>query len=198
VKKAGRPSKYTSEELIKLIDVYYVKILGKKISISDLEKEYNIPRHIWRDNKVTYTHIKELNELPILVENKSKEITLLPSISELVNSNYGSKSRLIAAFKHYDELLHDLLRKAILAEECQIENDKLKEEISVLKEELRECKERADELYERLKLASVSSNSLRLQHKLKVKTMVIENERIDERTVCSDFNILKEKFPELF
>lgn len=84
---AGRKPKHNISELKNKINKYTEKYPNKKIRLSNLEKEFNIERHIWRDNKELSNYIEEIN--------KENSIYNIEELSEIIDKNINNKDKLL-------------------------------------------------------------------------------------------------------
>lgn len=93
----------TYEELVEKLNLFCQLHPNGKITLSALERETNIPRYVWRDNKKIKALIDSLNVSNNATLPKSESIEL-PSAYDLVTTNYDNKDRLI-------EVVSDLLNE---------------------------------------------------------------------------------------
>lgn len=195
---AGRPAKYTYTILKQNLINFLEDHKGGKITYTALSKGTIIPYHIWRDNKDIQKDINKANELFILPLDYSKEINLLPSVSDFIETNYGNKQNLIHGLLLYNKILNDLAENAKLVELIKSENFKLKNEITTLKQQLNNYEEQIFKKRNLLKKIAIKYTNLEFVKILKIKKDVISAEIRNEKSVSTNLDDLKEVFPEIF
>lgn len=102
----GRPQIYTDEYLDEKLNEYIKKFPDKLISYPDLEKETDVPRHIWKYRKAEI--IRSYNKNRILKSPESSGRVMLPSADDIM-VRYGDKPELL---KSYIGRLLELVAKA--------------------------------------------------------------------------------------
>lgn len=95
-KKVGRPKKYDTSVLEKILLKYASENTGGKITVGKLVKYSGLPIQAWRFNDDIKKMIKELNEPQYVIGVDTEELKTipLPSAEDIVNANYKNKDRL--------------------------------------------------------------------------------------------------------
>lgn len=88
MKTDGRPPKYTDEELLLELKKFRVAHPNQKIRIVDLERETDIPAHIWKYRLKNY--IKDLNDKTIDARVPKTESFDLPSAHNMTENCMGN------------------------------------------------------------------------------------------------------------
>ena len=102
------------EELVQKLNEFCQAHPNGKVTLSALERETNVPRYVWRDNKKIKALIDNLNATNRASLPKSETIEL-PSAYDLVMTNYDNKEKLIAVVSDLLgelEKCYDLLRNS--------------------------------------------------------------------------------------
>lgn len=102
----GRPQIYTDEYLDEKLNEFITKYPEKTISYPDLEKETEVPRHIWKYRKAEI--IRSYNENRRLKCPEPSGKIILPSADDVM-IKYGDKPELL---KTYISRLLELVAKA--------------------------------------------------------------------------------------
>lgn len=130
--KGGRPLTISNKELLKLLLDFRKKYGKQKITYSLLEKETNIPRHIWRDRKDIKEKIEKFNSIDLglnSVELLQYNLELLPNWENIIEENFDNKFALTKAANEYDDFVKELYKRVV-------ENSKAKLTIKELEKEL--------------------------------------------------------------
>lgn len=176
--KGGRPKKYETEVLMKLIYKYIHEKNPSNITITDLVKYSGLPIQAWRFNKDIVKEISNINNSieKISYNISADDVNKLLSISsaeEFVDTNYKNKSKLIRVFQDLIELYQFSANEALKVKELEKENQVLSKEIKVLKEDINYYKE------EMKKMAVQSTNVLERKEK-NLKDNVLDIKKYSE------------------
>lgn len=137
--KGGRPKKYDTDDLKKLLYEYLKDENPSKVKISDLVKNTGIPIQAWRFNEEIKKEINTINDkfdnlTSIKPIKTSHELLNIPSAEDIVNTNYKNKKKLIDAVDNLVHAYQYSLEKSLKAEELEYEISKLKKQIVSLEE----------------------------------------------------------------
>lgn len=150
-KKAGRPKRYSTEEMKKLLMNFVEENPNSKITYVDLEKATGIGRNTWARNMKV--EIQKINE-PFPVSNsleQEEKLLPLPNILELVKYHYSNQNKLFEILGHVNKSMQNLYIQAKRVQEIEQENQQLKLRVQILREENQNYQETVNGLKEEVK-----------------------------------------------
>lgn len=170
--KGGRPKKYSTEKLLKILNNYIIEKSPPKITISALVEYSGLPIQAWRFNEEITNEIKKSNNRleKISFNISADDINKLLSISsaeDFINTNYKNKAKLIKIFQDLIELYQFSANEALKVKDVNKENQILKSQIKTLRQDVDYYKE------EMKKMAVQSTNTLERKEK-KLKENVLD------------------------
>lgn len=192
INKGGRPivAERSTERLKELVIQYKDKIGNGKITFSNLEREFGISRHIWRDRKEVKELIKKLNQVDLGIDNinlTEYSIELLPNIDDLILNYKHDSNRLAQALEQYDDFVKGLIERCLSYsnfkkkyEEAIIQLDEQEQKINNLKIEV--------EHYKKQYFNIVSESKSK---------KVRDSKGINEKVIVANFSEFKSDFDSL-
>jgi hypothetical protein len=124
-KQIGRPKKYSSKQLMMIIDKFKEEFPLADITYAKLSAYANIPYYIWRDNREMNQYINSTKN------NISKE-----NFEEIILRNMYSKDRLIDTAECYYNNDLNRIKAKINDYKIEKENKKLKQIKKALREQI--------------------------------------------------------------
>lgn len=188
--KKGRPQSYSDEQLFEILTNFAVNHVGK-VTVSNLEKETGIHRHVW-SRRMT-EQINELNQPFVSIDSKKFEVVPLPNITDAVNKYLGNKTALINALNEYNNYIQALWEKAVAYEKA---SEREKELIRLLVEKDKEIgflKENRDFYKNEYQKIAIESTYNHKQKEKNIKNVI----NIDDKKKMTTSN-WRESFPDLF
>ncbi len=176
--KGGRPKKYETDDLIKIIYKYLQQENPPKIKRSGLVKFSGIPIQAWRFNKEVTREIDTINKrienMPLFISTEGiSELLSIPSGEELVNTNYKNKPKLTKIVNDLIERYQQSFNESLKVEGLKKENERLKRQIKNLEADVEFYKEE-------MKKMVVQSTSLLERNEKNLKENVVDIKKYSE------------------
>jgi len=186
--KGGRPRTYSDDDLKEKLLEFKKKVGNKRFTFTDLEREYSIKRHIWRDREDVKALFNKYNEVNIGLDGLDilkYDIELLPNLDEIINEKAASRRQKVIS--QYTDFVNGLYIRCVeyhqykkQLEETKVDNAALIEDKKVL------AKERDFYKNEYFKLTVQSQNTI-LREKNGTKNNVIEFNKSEFESDFKDY-----------
>lgn len=139
--KGGRPVKYKTEDLKKILYKFLQEKNPSKITIPMLVEYSGLPIQAWRFNTDIKKEIDSLNKrienISIVVSTEGvTELLTIPSPEDIINTNYKNKQKLIKVVSDLIDLYQYSLNKSLKFDALKKENEELKKQVKTLKADI--------------------------------------------------------------
>lgn len=172
MKNDGRPQKYSDEELLIKLKEYRVSHTNSKIRLSDLERETEIPTHIWKYRMKDY--IDEINKKTLEEKIPENSDLDLPSASEMVENCEGNLKLLEDNIAMLLDIIFTLYSYKNVAKTISDIKTEYENEISRLQTDLNEKEKQITALNRVLNMYIIDSASKKKREEKSIKGNVIQ------------------------
>lgn len=186
--KGGRPKSWSDDYLKEKLLDFKKKVGNKKITYTDLEKEYGIKRHIWRDRAEVKALFVKYNEVDIGLDGLDilkYDIEMLPNLDEIINETSASRRQKVIS--QYGDFVNGLYNRCVEYHKYKKQAEEIASEKLALIEE-KEALEKERDFYknEYFKL-TVQSQNVVLREKKGIKDNVIDFNKGEFESEFKDF-----------
>jgi hypothetical protein len=186
--KGGRPKTWSDDYLKEKLLDFKKKVGNKKFTYTDLEKEYGIKRHIWRDRAEVKALFVKYNEVDIGLDGLDilkYDIELLPNLDEIINET--SASRRQKAISQYSDFVNGLYNRCVEYHKYKKQSEEMATEKLTLIEEKKALEKERDFYKNEYFKLTVQSQNVVLREKKGIKDNVIDFNKAEFESDFKDF-----------
>ncbi len=187
--EGGRPLKYLNNKELKELLIQYKREIGnRKISKSDLEKKYKIPRNIWTERKEIKELIEKYNQIDLGLDNLNileYDIELLSDLEQLASDcGYGANERFMKGIRQHSDFEKGLISRCREYFKFSKKYSELEQKYAALEEINKTLREERDFYKNKYFSLGIGSKSKMIRDKEGIDKNVIQ---FDRKEINSDF-----------